>query len=211
MFIKNTNSYSKEGQDYFALYVNKFKENGTFVEIGSNDAIKDNNSYFLEKKYNWRGLLVEYDPVYMNSYIQHRTSNFIIQDGTTIDYKTVFAGLKFPNMIDYLQIDLDENNGSTLKALELFDKTIFNNYTFNAITFEHDIYASNSYNTRIKSRDIFKKNGYILVFPDVKHSLNQPFEDWYVHESVGLEFINSIKTDKSLIWMDIMQLLHEKK
>lgn len=38
-------------------YLN-YKE-GFFVEIGANDGISQSNTFFLEKKYNWHGLLIE--------------------------------------------------------------------------------------------------------------------------------------------------------
>ena len=37
---------------------------GTFIEVGANDGIAQSNTYFLEKKFGWRGLLVEPVPKY---------------------------------------------------------------------------------------------------------------------------------------------------
>ena len=49
------------GQDKFVINILKEKCNGFFLEIGSNDPIEINNSYILEKKYNWKGIMIEYD------------------------------------------------------------------------------------------------------------------------------------------------------
>ncbi len=107
------------GQDYFVLTMTKFKKNGTFLEIGSNDPIKINNTYTLEKNYNWRGVLVEYDPSYLPSYIEHRPNSIpMIQDATTIDYKSILENHDFPKEMDYLQIDLEVENRSTLTVLD---------------------------------------------------------------------------------------------
>ncbi len=56
-----------------------------------------------------------------------------------------------PKNIDYLQIDLEVCNRSTLTTLELLDNTIFNEYKFATVTFEHYIYASDRFNTRLAS------------------------------------------------------------
>ena len=70
------------------------------------------------------------------------------------------------------------------------------------MTFEHDIYRGNFYNTRELSRGIFERRGYELVFPDVAvfwQGKNSPFEDWYVHpELVDMELVNKLRSDKSL-------------
>ena len=40
--------------------------------------------------------------------------------------------------LDYLQIDLEANNGSTLNTLKNLDDEVMNKYKFSTITFEHD-------------------------------------------------------------------------
>ena len=196
------------GQDKFVLSVLNYKKNGYFIEIGSNDPIKINNTYLLEKDYKWKGIMVEYDNLWLSSYQEERPNSVhIIEDATKIDYSYLFKTNKVPTNIDYLQIDLDVCNRSTLDTLELFDKFIFDNYKFATITFEHDIYDGDRFNTRSTSRDIFIKRGYTLVFPDVRNGEN-PFEDWYVHpDLVDMNYINQIKTDKSLEYKEIMNLL----
>jgi FkbM family methyltransferase len=199
-------TYSQASQDIFVTNVLKHKKNGYFVEIGTNDPIEGNNTYILENNYEFKGLLVEYESFYENSYKQHRPNSiYIIDDARNINYKKVLDDNKFPKNIDYLQIDLDVDNKSTLDTLILLDNTVFDTYKFATITFEHDIYRGNYFNTREISREIFKKRGYLLVFPDICTDQGcigtgwQPFEDWYVHpDLVDMNFINIIKTDKSL-------------
>ena len=59
------------GNPYTALYdmdrkLEKYLgfRDGTFIEVGANDGIAQSNTYFLEKKFGWRGLLVEPVPKY---------------------------------------------------------------------------------------------------------------------------------------------------
>jgi|UniRef100_A0A6C0F144 hypothetical protein len=205
-------SYSQAGQDVFVSHATKFKKNGTFLEIGTNHPITDNNSYILETKYGWSGLLVEYNNTFESLYKIHRKSKYIIADARTIDYRAYLDSNNFPTNIDYLQIDLDVNNRSTLDTLELFNNTVFDKYKFACITFEHDIYTGNYFNTRNISREIFKNRGYVAVFKDVRFRVKtangDPFEDWYVNpDLVDMDYINNIKTDTSLKWEEIIEII----
>ena len=49
--------YSKEMQDVFALMLNGQK--GSFIDIGCNHPITGNNTYALEKRARWRGVLCD--------------------------------------------------------------------------------------------------------------------------------------------------------
>jgi hypothetical protein len=186
--------YSQAEQDKFILNVLKNKENGYFVEIGSNHPIKINNTYLLENKYNWKGIMIEYDSSFLPLYKQYRPNSIhVINDATKVDYKNLFEINNMPTNIDYLQIDLEVSNGSTLETLQKLDKEVFDNYKFATITFEHDIYCSNFNNTREVSRQIFKNRGYYCVFEDICHT-NYPYEDWYVHpDLVDMNYIQELK------------------
>jgi hypothetical protein len=197
--------FSQACQDKFILNVLKFKKSGYFLEIGSNHPININNTYTLEKNYNWKGIMIEYDNSFKNLYEEHRPNSIsIINDATKIDYKNVFEINNTPSEIDYLQIDLEVNNRSTLTTLEILDKDIFNNYKFATITFEHDIYTGNFYDTRNKSRQIFEQRGYICVFRDVcDHIPAIVFEDWYVHpDLVDMDYVNNLISNNYKNYID---------
>jgi len=197
---------SQAGQDQFVINILKEKKDGYFLEIGSNHPIEINNTYILEKKYNWKGLMVEYDKKYENMYKDHRTSNYIFEDATKIDYLQEFKKLNFPQNMDYLQIDLEVDNGSTIKTLEILNDTILPEYRFGTITFEHDIYRGNHFNTKERSREIFENNGYIRVFGDISND-GYAFEDWYVYpDLVDLEFIDKIKRNGPIDYKEAIQL-----
>ena len=119
------------GQDAFVAYVTNFKKNGYFVEIGSCHYKNDNNSYTLEKVLNWSGIMNDIDGMFLEDYKKYRTnSNHIISDATKINFDEQFTKYNVPQNIDYLQIDLDVQNRSTLDVLEHFNKQIFDNYKF---------------------------------------------------------------------------------
>jgi hypothetical protein len=211
----DNNSFSQASQDLFVINVLNHKKNGYFLEIGSWDGICGNNTYKLEKEYNFKGLLVEYNSQCENSYKEHRKNSiYEIKDARNVDYKNILDGNNFPKNMDYLQIDLDVDNKSTLDTLYLLNNTIFDTYKFATITFEHDYYRGDFFDTRNISRHIFKSRGYLLVFPDVCTDQGcvgtgwQPFEDWYIHpDLVDMNLINNIKTDKSLSHLDILNTI----
>ena len=184
---------SQVGQDKFALNILKNKNDGTFLEIGSNHPVQLNNTFIMENKYNWRGIMVEKDKNFLPLYREYRKKSvYEINDACKIDYSKILEENSFPNHIDYLQIDLHVNNNSTLNCLKLLDNTIFDKYKFATVTFEHDIYANNNV-TRMESRRIFENKGYHLVFEDISDGKN-PFEDWWVCPSlVDMGYVKKIQ------------------
>ena len=206
-------------QDKFVLNVLNNKKNGYFLEIGSNHPIHNNNSYLLETNYDWKGIMVEYESKFLSLYKQHRPNSIhVINDATKVDYKNVLEKNNMPLTFDYLQIDLEVINGSTLKTLQKLDNEIFDTYKFATVTFEHDIYATNFANTRLESRNIFTKRGYICVFEDINDK-GFPYEDWYVHpDLVDMNYVNNLIennktyyvnhsiTKKTINWQDIQYI-----
>jgi hypothetical protein len=211
--------FGQAEQDKFALHVLKHKSNGYFLEIGSNHPIHTNNTYLMEKKYNWKGIMVEVSDLFMEMYAKHRPNSIhIIKDATQVHYRDLLDLSDSPTSIDYLQIDLEPADGSTLKTLQKLDAEVFDKYKFATITFEHDYYRTNAYNTRLASREILLKRGYVCVFEDI-HNIdpNIVYEDWYVHpELVDMEYVNTLIknnqnkyiqnhiTGKSINWQHIV-------
>ena len=104
--------------------------------------------------------------------------------------------------MDYLQIDLEAWNGSTINTLKLLDETIFDEYKFAVVTFEHDIYRGDHFDTRNTSREIFKKRGYICVFEDICNGEN-PYEDWYIYpDLVDMSYINNLISNNNKHYID---------
>ena len=191
-------SRSQASQDLFVIFMTKGKKNGFFLEIGAWEPEVNNNTFLLEKNYQWSGLMVEYLPYFGPVYQAYRpNSKYIIQNAIHVNY--VEQMKDFPKNLDYLQIDLDVNNRSTLDTLEKLNSTVFNEYKFATVTFEHDIYTGDYFDTRKVSRDIFSSRGYILLFSNVKvfwMEQWEPFEDWYVHpDLIDTDLIQQVKQD----------------
>ena len=65
-------SQSQFFQDIFVLSMLNFKKEGYFVEFGAEDGINISNSYLLEKKFEWNGILAEPARGSHESLIQNR-------------------------------------------------------------------------------------------------------------------------------------------
>ena len=72
------------GLPYTALYGMDRKlerhfsfDGGTFVEAGANDGIAQSNTYFLENKYGWKGLLIEPVPKYFRMCQRSRDASVV--------------------------------------------------------------------------------------------------------------------------------------
>lgn len=187
-------------QDKFVAHVTGFKRGGFFLEIGSNDAVYINNSYALESQLGWRGVLVEFDSRYAAGYRSRRpASTAVIGDAQVLDYVSILAGAVAPADSDYLQVDLEENDGSTLNTLLRLEATVFPSYRFAAVTFEHDHWNTTGvWNTRAASRDVFARHGYVPVFLDVHDAAHgtpaRAYEDWYVHpDLVDMTYVRELQ------------------
>jgi len=178
-------------QDEFVVNMTNHKKNGFFLEIGSMDPVKINNTYILEKEYGWTGIMVEYDKKWLSHYQEKRPNSIhAMEDATKINYKTLFEENNVPLNSDYLQIDLEVNDGGTMRTLNKLKKEVLGKYKFATITFEHDIYHTNFLNTRLESRKIFEDLGYLRIFSDVNSVGSCPFEDWYIHpELIDLGYV----------------------
>jgi hypothetical protein len=92
------------GQVFQDMFVDKItnKKNGTFLEIGSHHPIVSNNTYILEKKHNWKGIMVEYltefEPLYKNI---RPNSIHLIKDARHVNYRELLDA-NFNENIDYI-------------------------------------------------------------------------------------------------------------
>ena len=172
-------TYSQAGQDLFALEVLGFKRGGTYLEIGSGNPIKINNTYLMESEYDWEGVSVEIDANSVDLFREKRRNPVICADALILDYREVYAehGLGDDNgHVDYLSVDIEADSFLALLAIGLVTRR------FSVITFEHNIYTG-SETIRRQSRELLIGHGYTLVAKDVAHRGN-PFEDWYVDPGI---------------------------
>jgi hypothetical protein len=80
---------SQLAQDLGALRFNNFKEGGFFVEIGAANGKRHSNTYLLEKKFHWVGLVVEPAQIWRKSLIRNRSCNIDFRFVGGIDHGTI--------------------------------------------------------------------------------------------------------------------------
>ena len=68
-------SKSQLRQDLFVLSEMNFKKNGFFVDFGATNGLDLSNSYLLETKFNWNGILVEPAKYWHNELRKNRKVN----------------------------------------------------------------------------------------------------------------------------------------
>lgn len=76
---------SELGQDFFALETNTYLQKGYFVDIGAADGFTASNTFLLEKFYNWSGICVDPNPMFMQSLYNARNciaSNLCVYNET---------------------------------------------------------------------------------------------------------------------------------
>jgi hypothetical protein len=164
----------------FVLGILNGKRNGTYVEIGSGDPSYGNNTYLLEKDFDWNGISLDISEEFVRAHNEQRNHTCILKDATTANYEALFAAAGFDETIDYLQIDCDPPSVS-FKALLAIP---FEKYKFRTITFEHDYYADPQGGFREKARNYLAAQGYTLFAANISPDDNRPYEDWYINSSL---------------------------
>lgn len=188
------NFYSQIGQDRLVVKYSKEKRNGTFVDIGSGFPININNTFVLEKEYDWSGISIDlylYSEKDGSKWNDNRKTKLIIKDALSIDYSTMFEENDLPKKIDYLSIDLEPPDLS-LKCLFMIP---FDEYIFNIITFEVDNLRGEYQDRIIKSRNFLQSKGYVLI-----GSLCNGQDDVYLHNSISHLIDEFQFQDENIIW-----------
>ena len=170
-------NHSQSYQDLFVLAATRGVRNGQYLEIGSAEPFKGNNTALLETKFNWRGLSIDINPSTVQEFRAQRQNPVLCADATTVDYAQVLkdAGFTREFDFDYLQVDCEPPETS----FQILQRIPFDQYTFRVITFEHDYYCDQS--VRDRSRDYLRSQGYELLVSDVAYNRLHSYEDWWVH------------------------------
>ena len=193
-------TYSEVMQDRFVIKMTQEKKQGIYVEIGSGHPTRSNNTYLLESEYHWSGISVELNSELVREFKHARLNPVIAADATSLAYPELFTEFNLPNVIDYLQIDIDP----ALQSLEVLKIIPLEKYKFSVITFEHDRYRANRRIAQ-ESRQLLKNYGYILLIKNVKSQKLKPFEDWWIHpelieKNVWMQFQSHRKNPFSFNW-----------
>jgi hypothetical protein len=154
--------YSQCGQDLLVLKFLNYKTNGYFLDIGCGYPITINNTYLLEKNYEWNGISLDIDnylEIDGKSWVETRNSIHILDDALTVDYSDLLKQHNAPKLIDFITMDLEP---PTL-TFELLYKIPFDEYSFNFISFEIDEGREGGEYRKNKSREYIISKGYHLL------------------------------------------------
>jgi hypothetical protein len=180
--IAKEKSNSQAMQDIFALYINKFRNFGYFVDLGCNEPINGNNSAILEQ-IGWSGILVDYMDHLVSKCSTYRKNKVICADLKSKNLTELLDENNAPEIIDYLSMDLD--HGAAFPSISTFD---FAKRKIRCMTFEHDSYADGPEMAE-KSRKFLTEAGLKIICKNVTVLNGKAFEDWYVDPALVEENI----------------------
>ena len=173
--------YSQAGQDQFVIDMLKGKKAGVYVEIGAYHSIELSNTYTLEQDYGWTGISFEIVQDRVNEFNLNRLNKCYLADATAFDFGSLFDRLNLPKQIDYLQIDIEPATNSNATAYDCLLSLPLEKYRFSVITFEHDLYASQTNKeVKHKQKELLSGLGYQLVVENAVDGVDSPFEDWWI-------------------------------
>ena len=202
--IKNIkNSYSQIFQDLLVLYLLKQKKNGSFIEIGVGNGIDLSNTYLLEKKYNWTGILCEPDIRNFKNIKEFRSSKLIeslidkkcddqvefylnkdpyssSSRNSKSNIKKIYSNSVCLNHLfernDLREVDYIsiDTEGNEYEILKNFN---FKKYQVKIFTVEHNFDAEK----REKIKDLLTSNGYKNIYRYLSY-----MDDWYILEKLHL-------------------------
>ena len=197
---------SQFGQDLFVLNELNFKKNGFFVEFGATNGINGSNTYLLENRFNWRGILAEPAKIFYNELNKNRKcfieTNLVWKNSKSrLLFHEDFAGglSTIKKFIDHDTQIRKRNKEYILETISLNDLLvkynapkiidylsidtegsefdILNNFDFNKYKFRIITCEHNFTPNKNKIHKLLTKNGYVK-----KHSSLVSFvDDWYVY------------------------------
>ena len=81
---KKLESHSSDKQDIFVIEKLNFKKNGYFIELGGDDGVRKSNTYFLERYFDWDGILIESKKAFSDCSKKIRKCHSV---NATVDFK----------------------------------------------------------------------------------------------------------------------------
>jgi FkbM family methyltransferase len=195
---KHKLSYSQIYQDLFAYHFSNQKKGGFFVEVGAADGINISNTYLLEKKFGWNGIICEPNPIHKLSNLSNRKATL---NTNIIDYKdsnkkyfyinydtfnsSIMKNIKYKKKIYLKALSLNSllNKYKTPKTIDyisidtegneysILKKFNFKKYDVKIFTIEHN-FNNSKRNSILK---VMKKNNYLRVLKNLSY-----MDDWYI-------------------------------
>ena len=206
-FVKNINfSKSQLAQDLFVLSELNFKKKGFFVEFGATNGIDLSNTFLMEKKYKWTGILAEPAKEWHDELLKNRDV-FIEKDcvwtdsNLTLDFNEIgeLSTINTFSNSDHHSSKRTEGNCYQVKTIsieDLLDKyhapsvidylsidtegsefEILSAFNFEKYKFKVITCEHNFTSNRQKIFNFLTKKGYVRKYDNISK-----FDDWYVLE-----------------------------
>ena len=192
-------SKSQVFQDLFVMFYLNKKKKGYFIEIGGGNGIDISNSFILEKKFNWKGMICEPN-IYLQENIKKNRSAKLIANPITDksikkvsfymnkdpyqsslnkskigDEKIILNSYSLNDLILNRKTNSDidyisiDTEGNEYKILKNFD---FKKFNIKIFTIEHNFEKTK----RKKIYEIMIRNNYKRVFKNISY-----MDDWYLY------------------------------
>lgn len=164
------------------------KRGGSFIEIGGFHSRLLSNTYLLEDRFGWEGLIIEFLPENAREISDNRRSPVLAEDARWIPWGKLIRTHVVSRNPDYLQVDCEPPLASLIALLRVISFGI----RPSILTFEHDAYSSSTLlglipqgrAVRFFSRLVLRALRYRLVAPNVCIAATEkPFEDWWIRAS----------------------------
>lgn len=201
-----SNATSQLGQDVLALAVNGIKRDGFFVEFGATDGYGLSNSYLLEKKFGWTGILAEPSEEYWPSLNSNRDSildprcvwsesgrqllflssqelgslEIVADRDLHRKVRSKNARKYMVNTVSLLDLLIEHQAPRHVDFLSIDTEgsefEILSTFDFNSYSFGLICVEHNFNEQRDKIRDLLRASGYEQVHSDLSK-----WDDWYVN------------------------------
>ena len=200
-FLKRKKKISKSQiyQDLFVMYFTKGRQNGTFLEIGGGNGLDLSNTYILEKKLNWKGIICEPNRSLLKNIKKNRNAKIETKPVDKYCKKNIYF---HENNDPYFSSILKKNSKNNkyltnsiclnhlleknkiLKEIDYIsidtegnEFEIIKNFNFD--TFYVKIFTiEHNFNEKIRKKIfiLMKNKGYKRVFKHLSH-----MDDWYIN------------------------------
>ena len=176
--IHNINeNYAKAqlGQDLIALLVNKFKHNGYFVEFGATNGCDLSNSYLLEKKFNWSGILAEPMPRWHKELFKNRKNSLVDRrcvwslSGEILDFLDVEDG-ELSTIVRYANSDNHANERKNSKTIKVKTISLLDLLKFHGAPKVIDYLSVDTEGSELEILSNFPFNEYRFNFISIEHN-----------------------------------------
>lgn len=200
-------------QDLFAAEVLGWR-NSTFVDLGAGDPVQYSNTYELERRLGWCGILAD---IATEAALREKrsTDNEVFGNALSQDVMTSIVELaKSDGEIGFLSLDLEppEMTLSCLLAIP------FESVRFHVICCEHDLYRR-SPSIKAAMQGILQWYGYVRVADNVRMLAKTsnglelvPVEDWWIQpDLVDPVLASQIAADiRQAVESDLLNLIEKQ-